>query len=316
VDIKGCHKTSEPSLSRGRRFGKLRRTALLIAIGSLFLGLATATRAASDYPVVYNLPLGVAAGETVRPTPLGANDWACRPTAAHPRPVVLVPGLRGDSGWDFQATAPLLANTGYCVFAFDFKAQGRDAIEDVAPGLSSFIDRVLAATGASRVDLLSHSEGGVVSRYYAKFLGGASKVRALIGISPLNHGTTLAGIATLLEQSPAAVSVIAALCPACAEQGAGSSFIQKLNAGGDTVPGLRYTVIGTRYEQVIFPYQSQFLSGPHVTNILLQDQCSTDFVDHIASIYDSIALHDALNALDPEHATPPRCTLVLPGVGG
>jgi hypothetical protein len=75
-------------------------------------------------------------------------------------------------------------------------------------------------------------------------------------------------------------------------------------------------VIGTRYEQVIFPYQSQFLSGPHVTNILLQDQCSTDFVDHIASIYDSIALHDALNALDPEHATPPRCTLVLPGVGG
>ena len=40
-----------------------------------------AAPAAGDYPVVYNLPLGVAAGETVQQTPPGANDWACRPTA-------------------------------------------------------------------------------------------------------------------------------------------------------------------------------------------------------------------------------------------
>jgi hypothetical protein len=39
-------------------------------------------------------------------------------------------------------------------------------------------------------------------------------------------------------------------------------------------------------------------------------------IDHPAANYDSIALHDMLNALDPEHATAPTCTLVAPGVGG
>jgi triacylglycerol esterase/lipase EstA (alpha/beta hydrolase family) len=300
--------------------GALRRgTALLIAfaVGSVLLASAAAAPArASDYTVIYNLPAGVAAGETVRPIPPGANDWACRPTARHRDPVVLVPGLRGDSGWDFQATAPLLANHGYCVFAFDYREQGRAAIETVAAGLSDFVDRVLAATGARNVDVVGHSQGGMVPRYYLKFLGGAAKVDALVGVSPLNHGTTLAGVAALLGQVPPVASAIAEACPACAEQAADSEFMKKLNTGGDTVPGVRYTVIGTRYEEVITPYQAQFLTGPRVTNILLQEQCPTDAVDHLASIYDSVALHDVLNALDPARATPPTCTVVLPGVGG
>ena len=79
---------------------------------------------------------------------------------------------------------------------------------------------------------------------------------------------------------------------------------------------MRYTVIGTRYEEIISPDESQFLSGRAVANILLQNQCATDFVDHLASSFDSIALHDVLNALDPAHATKPTCTVVLPGIGG
>jgi hypothetical protein len=36
----------------------------------------------------------------------------------------------------------------------------------------------------------------------------------------------------------------------------------------------------------------------------------------VGIIYDAIALHDVLNALDPAGATPPACTLVLPAIGG
>ena len=251
------------SVPSGWRF--VRRAALPVLAGCLLVNGASA-RASNDYPVIYNFPLGVAFGDTVRPTPLGANNWACRPGRTHPYPVVLVPALGGDIGSEWQAGSPLLANNGYCVFAFDYKADGYAHVAVVAAALASFVDRVLAATDAPQVDIVGHSQGGMLPRYYVRFLGGATKVHALVGITPINHGTTLYGIATLLQQSPAAVSLISAQCPACVDDLAGSQFMQKLNAGGDTVPRVLYTVIGTRYDDVATPYQSVFLNGPNVTN--------------------------------------------------
>jgi hypothetical protein len=156
----------------------------------------------------------------------------------------------------------------------------------------------------------------MLPRYNLKFLGAAPKVGTLVGISPINHGVSLGGVSELLAGNDLAVSTVSTVCGACADDGAGSAFMRKLNEGGDTVPGVRYVVIGTRFEQVAWPYESVFLDGPRVKNILLQDQCATDLTDHIASIYDSIALRDMLNALDPAHARPVTCTVVLPGVGG
>jgi hypothetical protein len=75
-------------------------------------------------------------------------------------------------------------------------------------------------------------------------------------------------------------------------------------------------VIETRYDEVVTPYTSAFLAGPRVTNVTLQQQCTLDLADHLAVIYDSIALRDVLNALDPAHALAPRCTPVAPVLGG
>ena len=308
-----------PSQSSWRTTRALSRIAVRVGAKALFLcaGLSLAisySARASDYPVIYNFPVGLAES-VVYPTPPGANVWSCRPTPQHPRPVVLVPGLTGSMARDWQAAAPLLANNGYCVFAYDFSSQGQEAIEPAAGGLSSFVNQVETASGASTIDLVSHSEGGVIARYYLQFLGGASKTQGLVQISPLNHGTTLFGISTLAQEAGLSPTV-ASTCAPCGEQAAGSAFMQKLNGGGDTVSGVSYTVIGTRYDEIITPYQSQFLSGSHVHNILLQDQCSLDGVDHLASQYDSISLRDMLNALDPAHAVTPACHPVLPGVGG
>src|SRR3954454_3759772 len=128
---------------RHLRLGWLVAPALLVS--------SSPAAAASDYPVVYNFPLAIAIGDSVRPTPLGANDWTCRPSQAHPRPVVLVPALGGDIGSEWQAASPLLANNGYCVFAFDYKDEGHAHIPTVASDLAAFVDKVLTATGAARV---------------------------------------------------------------------------------------------------------------------------------------------------------------------
>ncbi len=154
-------------------------------------------------------------------------------------------------------------------------------------------------------------------RYYLKYLGGASKVHALIGLAPSNHGTTLNGLFTLAGYFPGASAFFGLLCPACGEQAAGSSFLNNLNAGGETVPGVQYTVIESRYDEVVTPYTSAFLTpGPNVTNITLQDQCTLDDGEHLSMPYDHIADADVLTALDPAHPTNPVCSQIAPIVGG
>ena len=278
---------------------------------------------ASSYPVVYSFGAGITA-ELTHPgsAPPGSNNWSCHPSLEHPRPVVLVHGTFGDMTDSWQALSPLLANHGYCVFALNYGGssgnpiQGYGKIETSAAQLGTFVDHVLAATGASQVDIVGHSQGGMMPRYYLKFLGGAPKVHRLVGLAPSNHGTNLFGLTGILSVFPGASSFATSLCAACTEQIAGSAFLKNLNAGGDTVAGVHYTVIETTYDEVVTPFTSAYLSGPNVTNINLQSQCWLDFSDHLAVIYDQIALRDVLNALDPAHAVSPSCVYVPPVLGG
>jgi triacylglycerol esterase/lipase EstA (alpha/beta hydrolase family) len=175
---------------------------------------------------------------------------------------------------------------------------------------------VLTATHARQVDLVGHSQGGMMPRYYIKYDGGAPKVHTLVGLAPSNHGTTLDGIFTLAGYFPGSDAVLSD-CPACQEQEAGSPFITKLNAGGETNPNVNYTVIESANDEVVTPYTSAFLApAKNVTNIKLQDQCALDQGEHLSMPYDHIADADVLTALDPAHPQHPACTPVLPVSGG
>ncbi|MFF7280134.1 alpha/beta fold hydrolase [Streptomyces griseorubiginosus] len=249
----------------------------------------------------------------------GWNDWSCKPSTAHPRPVVLVHGTFANSVDNWLALAPYLENRGYCLFSFDYGQlsgvpliHGLGPIDKSAEQLKTFVDKVLAATGATETDLVGHSQGGLMPRYYLKFLGGAAKVNALVGIAPDNHGTTLSGLTNLLPYFPGVGDFLTTNTPALADQVVGSAFLTKLNAGGDTVPGVKYTVLATRYDEVVTPYQSQFLSGSGVHNVLLQDLCPLDLSEHVAiGLFDRIAFHEVANALDPAHATATTCASAL-----
>ncbi|WP_261717947.1 alpha/beta fold hydrolase [Streptomyces sp. FZ201] len=249
----------------------------------------------------------------------GWNNYNCKPSSAHPRPVVLVHGTLGNSVDNWLGLAPYLTARNYCVFSLDYGQlpgvpffHGLGPIDKSAEQLDAFVDKVRAATGAAKVDLVGHSQGGMMPRYYLKFLGGAAEVNALIGIAPSNHGTNLSGLTNLLPFFPGAEDLISSLTPALADQIVGSAFLTKLNAGGDTVPGVKYTVIATKYDEVVTPYRSQFLSGSNVRNVLLQDLCPVDLSEHVAiGLIDRIAFHEVANALDPAKAKPTTCASVF-----
>lgn len=259
-------------------------------------------------------------------SPPGANVWSCTPNTAHPRPVVLVHGLGADMSENWSYISPLLAAQGYCVFALTYGVDPRATIppfdqmggvvpmEQSAQQLSTFVNQVLTSTGASRVDIVGHSEGSLMPDWYVRFLDGAARVDRYVGITPLWQGTNVLGLATMEQYgrgpglSPPVVAGVAQICGSCPEFLNGSPFLQRLNsAGGPVAGGVTYTNLMTRYDEAVVPYTSGRLDVPGVTNIVVQDQCPNDISEHGAMAYDPVVAQDVLNALDPAHAGTVRC---------
>ncbi|WP_433684568.1 esterase/lipase family protein [Nocardia sp. CA-119907] len=255
--------------------------------------------------------------------PPGTNDWNCKPTAEHPRPVIALHGTWMNAYNGFAYMGQPMKDAGFCVFTFNYGrsnlleggglgsvlpgVMGTGYIQDSAEQVAAFVDRVLAATGASEVDIVAHSQGGSMANWYTKFEGGAAKVKNLVTFGATHHGTSLDGIGALGRAiNNFGIDILGFIeifvGHAGIQQTIGSDFVNQLNANGDTIPGVDYTVVGTRYDEVTNPYDLTFLkAGPGVTvhNITLQDGCEQDLSDHLTIMYSPRALSIALHALDP-----------------
>ena len=257
------------------------------------------------------------------PSPPGSNRFDCEPSAAHPRPVVLVHGLGATQSANWSYMAPRLASAGYCVFSLTYGVDPRTTALPYAPGgvvpmeqsateLQAFVDRVLAATGASEVDLVGHSEGTVMPRYYLERLGGAAKVDKFVAMTPLWRGTNIGGLASLrLALAPYGLSqpivdLVASFCASCPQFLTGSDYLDDLNADGEAVPGVKHTNIITRYDLLVIPYTSGLMRDGG-KNIILQKRCPLNLSDHTLVAFDPVVLRLIRNALDPASPAPVRC---------
>jgi triacylglycerol esterase/lipase EstA (alpha/beta hydrolase family) len=297
---------------------------------ALLLAAAPATHAAEPGGAGPELPsfaaaltYSLASPDAVPP---GANDWACRPPARHPRPVVLVHGTYLNRYNDFARLSPALKREGYCVFALNY-GDTNDSVTSQPPAFkgtgdirrssaqfAAFVDSVRAATGVSQVDIVGHSQGGMMPRQYLRFDGGAGKVHTLITLGATHHGTTASGIGTLVNTLSLLSLSGPVLGDATVQQIRGSDFLATLNAGGDTIPGVTYVVIATRHDEVTTPYRSTFLTagpGSTVHNITLQDGCLLDLSDHLSMTYSPRAIGIVKQGLDPAAGAPP-CLPNLP----
>jgi hypothetical protein len=298
-------------------------TALVAAAAALF---ATATSAsAAPLPIDWNWSDGFLSNLGNSATsPPGANDYSCK-SSTHPIPLILVHGTWENQSDNFQALSPFFKNNGFCVYSFNYGGNpgdvfwGYGSIATSAGQLGTFVNSVLARTGAKQVDLVGHSQGGLMPRYYIKFLGGQGKVHDLVGLAPSNHGTTLSGIATL-GSDLGVNSSLASLQPAAIDQTIGSPFMTKLNScpngpDADICAGdpTKYTVIETNGDQVVTPYTNAFLKG--ATDITVNNVCPLELSEHLGMTYSENVAQLALKALDPT-VTKNVCVPSLPYLGG
>lgn len=254
--------------------------------------------------------------------PPGSNDFGCIPTAAHPKPVILAHGTDATAYSDWSAISPQLKSAGYCVFAVNYggKPGGpRFGTEDMyvsAGQVADFVHRVRTETGAAKVDLVGFSQGATATRMFVNQMGGAAVVDRWVGVASPSYGGQFYGVAPVAAAIPGGTAVIAAvLGQAVAQQVQGSELLTALNAGGDTVPGVSYTTIGTRYDEMIQPYTNVELHGAGARNVLIQDLCPQNKTGHMNMAYDPFTISLVVGALDPEHAPEPLCAPVPLGTG-
>lgn len=281
------------SLSRVRRVA-----AGLAAVVALSVAAAPAANAATgpaQSSFVSAIGYSIANGAGVDPA--GSNDWNCKPTAKYPRPVILLHGTWENKYYNWAYMSPKLKALGMCVFAPNYSTPapilpimyGTGSIKASGAQTAAYIDQVLAATGASKVDIVGHSQGGMMPRAAIKYYGAGPKIYNLVSISGSNGGTSLQGIGTLGAQLGVLSGVSVALGQAAADQVVGSPFITALNAGGQTVANVRYTAIATKYDEIVTPYQNSYITsnpaGAYVNNVGLQNGCGTNFAEHLSITY-------------------------------
>ncbi|GAC67610.1 esterase/lipase family protein [Gordonia soli] len=256
----------------------------------------------------------------------GSNDFSCRPSAEHPRPVILLHGTGGSQQTNWGAYVGMLSNRGYCVFAPTYGAipgapwpvsaiGGMTRMQVSGAQLARYVDRVLAATGATSVDIVGHSQGTYLPTYYIKYLGGASKVSNYVSLAPLWRGSFADSPISGLTQ-PLLRGADLPICGACGQMMAGSAMNKAIWSGGSPyVSGIRYTNISTRYDEIVVPYTSGQVAGrpgQQVRNIVVQDTCAQDYSDHLAIAGSRRTAYMVLNALDPAHPVRVPCEVVLP----
>lgn len=252
--------------------GRLAITGLIVAATSLGLA-APAPAQLQAIPVP-----GVA--------PPGANDFSCVPREGR-APVILVHGTFLDMTTSWRTLAPQLVGDGFCVFALDYGQRGTAPVDASADELAAFTRRVLDATGAPQVSFVGHSQGGLLARWTVRSRGLLDRTRDIVGLAPSHHGTTqpLASLVTQLG------------CRSCADQTAGSAFLDRANAAPEAPEEVDHTVVTTIYDEVVTPPASQALDGPTVGNVVLQDQCPSDTAEHVAIVQDPVALAWVRHAL-------------------
>ncbi len=112
------------------------------------------------------------------------------------------------------------------------------------------VEEILRRTGATKVDIISHSMGGLNTRYYLKNLGGTEKVDDWVSLGGPNHGTSTA---TFCGET------------SCVEMRIESTFLRELNREDETPGAVTYGTWWSSCDEFINPDESVLLTGARNT---------------------------------------------------
>ncbi|MFF8193660.1 esterase/lipase family protein [Streptomyces bobili] len=123
----------------------------------------------------------------------GSGDPARLPTQAAP-PVVLLHGFIDNRSVFVLLRRSLGQHGRHRVESLNYSPLTCD-IRIAAELLGRHIEEICQRTGSSQVDVVGHSLGGLIARYYVQRLGGDTRVRTLVMLGTPHSGTQVAPLA-------------------------------------------------------------------------------------------------------------------------
>ncbi|MGV9712661.1 esterase/lipase family protein [Gordonia sp. NPDC003424] len=226
-------------------------------------------------------------------SPPGANRFDCRDKQGRD-PVILLHGTAMNQAANLAYLSPMLANAGYCVFSITYgqtswsgSVGGLGNKDRSARQVGALMDRVLAATGATKVDFVGHSQGGAIAQLVSQLPGKAAHIDTIVGLSAPNRGYSR-------------TSTITDRLPASREPGE--------NDWGPRHAGIRYVNLATTHDQIVTPWQNSLMApGPNVANLPVQNVCPKSLIGHVGMAYSPMVGALVRNALDPAHPVAVPC---------
>lgn len=225
--------------------------------------------------------------ETDEPQP---GEFSLLAAGESARPVVVVAGLMQDEA-TVAPLAQVLREAELDVSVFVPSDYGLGDINTYAEGLADTVSAVLARTGASEVDLVGHSEGGLTSRLYVKSRGDEAHVHTLISLGSPQQGTEGGLLSQVLRLAGCEL-----WAPACRQMVAGSAFLRELNSGDPTPGSVRYVTVATLDDGVVQPVTRAAIPGAE--NLIMQTDCPERAVGHFGLLSDAWTHQVVLAVLD------------------
>ena len=217
---------------------------------------------------------------------------------SQPGPVLLVPGYGGNVN-SLEPVAAALRSAGRTALVVAPPGDGTGDLRAQATHLGDVARRAVQDSGATSVDVIGYSAGGVVARLWVRDNGGVDLARRVLTLGSPHHGTTQAALG----------AEFAGGCPpACEQLVPDSDVLRRLNAGDETPDGPLWATIRSTSDQVVTPVESAALEG--AVNIRIQDVCQTSSAAHGDLPRDPVvlaALGSVLGVEPPRSPTAVRC---------
>jgi len=167
------------------------------------------------------------------------------PTLTH-NPILFVHGYNGNSGTWTTMVSRFKADGWTDAELVNWSYNYRQSNATTAAQIAQKVDSILLVTGATKVDIITHSMGPLSARYYVRNLGGDGKVDALVSLGGANHGTATANFCFDMS---------------CVEMRPNSTFLTNLNSIDETWGTPRYATWWSNCDEVINPRSSALLTG-------------------------------------------------------